>query len=126
MILLKQIFKSFITISLVLLISMATALSVMVENSYASILLISSINTLSNKIAWGNKDIEIGGKNLEGKTEVEMEESQQLDRQTQDAMSNAIQNPNYKPEGKTRQAEKESRQATKDIKAEANDAMLSN
>lgn len=126
MISLKQISKFFVAISLVLFISLATALSVMGENSSASTLLISSINPLSNQIAWGNENTEADQKNLEGKTEVQMEESQKLDKQTQDGISNAIQNPDYKPDGKTRQAEKEARQATKDIKAEASEAMLSN
>jgi hypothetical protein len=123
MISLKQISRSLITLSLVLFISMATALGFMGENSFASTLQISS---LSNQIAWGDEKKEADDKNLEGKTEVQMEESQKFDRQSQDGVSKAIQNPDYKPEGKTKRAEKEDRQATKDIKAEANDAMLPN
>ena len=123
MISLKQISKALISISLVLFISMATALGFMGESSFASTLQMSS---LDNQIAWGNESIEADEKNLEGKTEVQMEESQKFDRQSQDGVSNAIQNPDYKPEGKTKRAEKEDRQATKDIKAEANDAMLPN
>jgi hypothetical protein len=123
MISLKQISKSLITIGLVLFISVTTALGFMGENSFASTLPMSS---LSNQIAWGNENIEAGDKNLEGKTEMQMEESQKLGQQSQDSVSNAIQNPDYKPQGKTTQAEKEARQATKDIKGEANDAMLSN
>jgi len=117
MISLKQIFKSFITISLVLFISVATAFGFMGENSFAST---SFLNPLSNQIAWGNDNIESADKNLEGKTEAE-----KLDSQTKDAVSNAIQNPDYNPAEKTGQAQKEERQATKDIKAEANEAMLS-
>lgn len=123
MISLKQISQSLITISLVLFISITTALGFMGENSLASTL---QKSFSSNQIAWGNENIEADEKNLQDKTEVPMEESQKFDRQSQDGVSNAIQNPDYKPEGKTRQAEKEDRQATKDIKAEANDAMVSN
>lgn len=123
MISLKQISKSLITISLVLFISITTAFGFMGEHSFASTLQISS---LSNQIAWGDENIDADEKNLEGKTEIQMEESQKFDRQSQDGVSNAIQNPDYKPSGKTKQTQKDDRQATKDIKAEANDAMLSN
>ncbi|AUC61088.1 hypothetical protein AA637_07925 [Cyanobacterium sp. HL-69] len=124
MILLRPIYKSFITISLVLLISMVTAFGFMGGNSFASTKPMSSISPLSNQIAWGDEDIETGDKNLEGKTEIQMEESQKLDSETQDSISNAIQNPSYKPN--KGQIQKEERQSTKDIKAEARDAMLSN
>ncbi len=123
MISLKQMSKSLITISLVLFISMTTALGFLGENSFAST---SQMSSLPNQIAWGNETIEADEKNVEGKTEVQMEESQKLQQQSQYGVSNAIQNPDYKAKGKTKQPEKEARQATKDIKAEANDAMLSN
>lgn len=125
MILFQQARKFFVTISLVLLISTATAFGFIVNNSSASPLLISSVNPLSNQIAWGEEKTKADTKNPDNKTESQIKESQKLDAKTKDGVSNAIQNPDYKPDGKTRQAEKEDRQATKDIKAEASDAMLS-
>jgi len=125
MILFQQARQFFVTISLVLLISTATAFGFMVDNSSASALLISSVNPLSNQIAWGEEKTKADSKNPDNKTESQIKESQKLDAETKDGISNAIQNPDYKPDGKTRQAEKEDRQATKDIKAEASDAMLS-
>lgn len=125
MILFQQARQFFVTISLVLLISTATAFGFMVDNSSASALLISSVNPLSNQIAWGEEKTKADSKNPDNKTESQIKESEVFDSQTKDGISNAIQNPDYKPDGKTRQAEKEDRQATKDIKAEASDAMLS-
>ncbi|MGY6529647.1 MAG: hypothetical protein ACXITR_06925 [Cyanobacterium sp.] len=123
MILLKQMFKSLLTISLVLFISLTTVLGFMGGDSIASTLQMSPLN---NQIAWGNENTEADQKNQEGKTEIEMEESQKLEKQSQYGVSNAIQNPDYKPQGEMGQVGKESRQGTKDIKAEANDAMGSN
>jgi hypothetical protein len=125
LILLKQARRFFLSLTLVLFISTAATIGFMGQNSYASTLLISSINPPSNQIAWGEEKTKADSKNLEGKTESQMEESEVFDAQTQDAISNAIQNPDYKPSGKTKGTEKEDRQATKDIKAEASDAMLS-
>lgn len=122
---LKQACKFFLSLTLVLFISTAATIGFMGQNSYASTLLISSINPPSNQIARGEEKTKADSKNLEGKTESQMEESEVFDSQTKDGISNAIQNPDYKPSGKTRGAEKEDRQATKDIKAEASDAMLS-
>jgi hypothetical protein len=125
MILFQQARKFFVTISLVLLISTATTFGFMADNSFASTLLISSVNPLSNQIAWGEDKTKADTKNPDNKTESQIEDSEILESKTKDGISNAIQNPDYKPDGKTRQAEKEDRQGIKDIKAEANDAMLS-
>jgi hypothetical protein len=52
---LKQARRFFLSITLVLFISTATTIGFMVQNSYASTLLISSINPPSNQIAWGEE-----------------------------------------------------------------------
>lgn len=122
----QQLRQLFLKISLVCLLSIITTFGFINESSLASPLLISSINPLSNQIAWGNKKVKEEDKNIEDKTESQIEESEKFNAQTKDGISNAIQNPDYQPSGKTKQAEKEDRQGTKDIKAEANDAMLSN
>ncbi|BAQ65354.1 hypothetical protein GM3709_2119 [Geminocystis sp. NIES-3709] len=103
----------------------ATAFGFIGNDRSTLTLSMSSVNLPVNQIAMGEEKTEASDKNLEGKTESQMEESQKFDTETQDGISNAIQNPDYKPSGKTKGAEKEDRQATKDIKAEASDAMLS-
>jgi uncharacterized protein YjbJ (UPF0337 family) len=102
MISLKQIRKFFITTTLVLFISTATAFGFMADNSSASTLSVSSINPPSNQIAWGWGNAKAAGKDLEGKT--------------QEAIGNITGDPKDQFMGKAKQVESQARNKAEDIK----------
>ncbi|BAQ61279.1 hypothetical protein GM3708_1685 [Geminocystis sp. NIES-3708] len=101
MILFQQVRKLFVAISLVLMISTATAFGFMVDNSLASTLFISSINPPSNQIAWGERAKAIG-KDIEGKT--------------QEAIGNITGNSKDQLMGKAKQVESKVQNKALDIK----------
>lgn len=101
MIFLKQISQFLLTISLVVFIATANVIGVMDDNSYTSKLGVSSMNSPSNQIAWGERSKALG-KDIEGKT--------------QEMMGNIKGDPKDRLMGKAKQVESTMRNKTEDIK----------
>lgn len=102
MILLKQIRKFLITITLVLFISTATVFSFTGNNASASTLFISSINPPNNQIAWGKERAKSVNKDIEGKT--------------QETIGNITGDPKDQFMGKVKQFDSKVSNKTEDIK----------
>lgn len=97
----KKISKFLVASSLVLCISVTTALSFMTDNSFASTLFISSINPPSNQVAWGER-AKAMGKDIEGKT--------------QEAIGNITGDSKNQLMGKAKQVESKAQNKALDIK----------
>ncbi|NCO77609.1 MAG: hypothetical protein GW795_08430 [Cyanobacteria bacterium] len=134
----------FFKTSLVILLATATTFSFASEYSWAKTLtpLVSQPQTYiaMNKVEEIRKDIK--GKmgetvsnvsntfdnitdDLKNKDEI-LEQGKELQAETLEGMNNSIQNPDYQPSGKTKQAEKEAIKGKKEIMSEARDALKQN
>lgn len=102
MILFQQARKFLLTISLVLLISTATAFGFASEDSWAATSPISSISQPHSQIAWGWGKAKAVTKDIEGKT--------------QETMGNITGNRKDQVMGKVKQAEGQGRNTVEDVK----------
>ncbi len=125
MISLQPIRKFFHTMILTIMLAITIAFDFGIANSWAA-------TTAPAHMATMNR-VEAFTKNVEGKVqeaignitgepqEQTIEEPNQFKAETLEGMDNSIQNPNYKPSEKTKQAQKEDREAIKDIESGVRD-----
>jgi uncharacterized protein YjbJ (UPF0337 family) len=133
MILLQQLRSFFITISLAVVLATAIVFGFGSTNSWAATSLTQLISPSPTQIAT-MKQAETMTKNMEGKAQEAIGDltgdsktqaagrAKQLKAKTLGGIDNSIENSNYHPGGKTKQAGKQDREATADMESEARDA----
>ena len=117
--------RFFLAITFNLLLVTATVLGIGTTDSWAATSLQQSINQPPIQIA-AKSPIELMGKNPANSSEAKdaaIQEEERFKSETVEAMKNSIVSRDYKPVGKSKQANKEDRQATQGIKNEAVEAL---
>lgn len=132
MISLKQIRNFLITIGLAIMLAITIAFDFGTSGSWAATSLKPSISEPQTQIAT-TKGVENTVQDAQASMGImagsgdskdqSATKTEAFNAKTLEGINNSIGNPNYKPGGKTQKAEKQERNATKDIKAEASEAM---
>ncbi len=124
----------FLGMSLSILLATATAFSFCSANSWATTSIIQISSQPQTQILAMNR-AETITKDIKGKAQEVMDkmssdpkdrsmvQGKRLETKTRTATDVSIDNPGYQPGGKTKEAEKQSRDSSKGIKAEVNEAL---
>lgn len=137
----KQFRSLFLKTSLVVLLTTATTFNLVSANSWAATSTTSFISQPQTHIAMNKAEEitnDIKGKaqeaagniseaidNIKGEPKEKnkiVAQAKKFNAKTLEGINNSIENPEYQPSGKTKQAEKEATEGTKEIKAEAVEA----
>jgi hypothetical protein len=128
----EQIRRFFLSIILTVMLAITIAFDSGVSESWAAkpfpqISSPSPIQIATNKNAESKTQKPFGVMSGSGDSQAQSAaKTEQFKAKTLEGMNNSIDNPNYQPGGKTKGAEKQDREANKEIKAEAMEAMESN
>jgi uncharacterized protein YjbJ (UPF0337 family) len=137
MISLQQLRRFFLGMSLAVILATATAFGFGSANSWAATSLTQLGSQPQTQILAMNR-AETITKDIKGKAQEVMDKmsgdpkdrsmvkGKQLESKTRTATDVSIDNPSYQPGGKTKEAEKQSRESSKGIKAEVNEALDKN
>jgi uncharacterized protein YjbJ (UPF0337 family) len=133
MISLQQLRSFFLTMSLAVLLATAMSFGFGSADSWAAVLFTQNIDPLHTRIAMMDQ-AKVMTKNVEGKAQEAIGnmtgdpktqatgKAKQFNAKTLEGLDNSIVNSNYQPGGKTKQAERQAREATEDIEAKAREA----
>jgi len=131
----QQMRRFFVTMSFAVMLTIAFDFGS--SDGLAATLPIQLIGTPLTQIATMNR-VETAMKNLGNKVQAETgnatgdskaqvaKKAKQFDATTQERIGNSIENPDYQPGGKTKQAEMQDREVTDDLKAQVHDNFKNN